>query len=618
MTHDPLGAATQPISAAVLADRYLAPGEGDRRDVFRRVARALAAVEPAPLRASTARRFYRNMLGGAIGAGRVMANAGTAGDRTMVNCFVQPLCPSATGVADAADIARALAEASSTLAMGGGVGYDFSPIAPAAAAEPGETGTIRRDGESASDRRGLPAPVDCAPRDVCAVIDRFDEACGRLAFAGARRGAQMAVLRCDHPDLLAFVRAKRGRRRWHTFNVSVAVTDAFMQAVADGGPWTLVHRARPAGVEAARLPRTDGTFVYSQVGARALWQEIVDCARDSAEPGLLFIDTINAADALASIESIAATNPCGEQPLPAWGSCVLGPIDLSRLVRCPFGVGGEPSFAFSRLAALVRTQVRMLDNVVSATRWPLAAHAREAHAKRRIGVGVTGLADALAMMRLPYDSPRARRFAVRVAEHLRDQAYRASSELAAERGAYPLFDAEYHLAPGRFGARLPVDVRDAIARHGLRNSHLLSFAPTGSVSLAFADNCSNGIEPAYDWVYCRAIRLSGHAPQVYRVENHAQRLYRALHGAQAPLPGYFRRAIDIAGSDHVAMMAALQPFVDAAISKTVTIAPNASNADVDALFFSAWKAGLKGITVFRPDPQLDAVMMSQAPRCAMC
>lgn len=618
MTHDPPGAAAQPISAAVLADRYLAPGEGDRRDAFRRVAHALAAVEPAPLRASTARRFYRNMLGGAIGAGRVMANAGTTGDRTMVNCFVQPLCPSATGVADAADIERALAEASSTLAMGGGVGYDFSPIAPAEAAEPGGAGAIRRDGESAGDRRSPPAPVDCASRGVCAVIDRFDEGCRRLAFAGARRGAQMAVLRCDHPDLLAFVRAKRGRRRWHTFNVSVAVTDAFMRAVADDGPWTLVHRARPDGVDRARPPRTDGTFAYSQVGARALWQEIVDCARDSAEPGLLFIDTINATDALAPIESIAATNPCGEQPLPAWGSCVLGPIDLSRLVHCPFGVGGEPSFAFSRLAALVRTQVRMLDNVVSATRWPLAAHAREAQAKRRIGVGVTGLADALAMMRLPYDSPRARRFAARIAEHLRDQAYRASSELAAERGAYPLFDAAHHLAPGRFGARLPADVRDAIARHGLRNSHLLSFAPTGSVSLAFADNCSNGIEPAYDWVYCRAIRFSGHAPQVYRVENHAQRLYRALHGAQAPLPGYFRRAVDIAASDHVAMMAALQPFVDAAISKTVTIAPDASNADVDALFFSAWKAGLKGITVFRPDPQLDAVMMSQAPRCAMC
>lgn len=624
MTHDPPRAAAQPISAAVLADRYLAPGEGDRRDVFRRVALALAAVERAPLRASTARRFYRNMLRGAIGAGRVMANAGTAGGRTMVNCFVQPLCPPETSVASAADIEQALADASSTLAMGGGVGYDFSPIAPAEAAEAAESGeneAIRGGGEASSDRAGLHAahvPVDCAPRGVCAVIDRFDEACRRLAFDGARGGAQMAVLRCDHPDLLAFVRAKRGRRRWRTFNVSVAVTDAFMHAVAADGPWTLIHRARPRGVDRARSPRADGSFAYAQVGASALWHEIVDCARDSAEPGLLFIDTINAADALASIESIAATNPCGEQPLPAWGSCVLGPIDLSRLVHCPFGVGGEPSFAFSRLAALVRTQVRMLDNVVSATRWPLAAQAREAQAKRRIGVGVTGLADALAMMRLPYDSPRARRFAARIAEHLRDQAYWASSELAAERGAYPLFDAEHHLAPGRFGAWLPADVRDAIAQHGLRNSHLLSFAPTGSVSLAFADNCSNGIEPAYDWVYCRAIRLSGRAPQVYRVENHAQRLYRALHGALVPLPGYFRRATDIAASDHVAMLTALQPFVDAGISKTVTIAPNASNAEIDALFFSAWKAGLKGITVFRPDPQLDAVMMSHAPRCATC
>ena len=576
----------QPISASVLADRYLVPGEGGCRDVFRRVSLALAAAEAEPLRERIAGRFYRNMLRGAIGAGRIMANAGTTHGGTMVNCFVQPLCPPDEHVASASDIEQALADARTTLSMGGGVGYDFSPVAPALG--------------------------------VCSVIDRFDQACRQLTFEGARRGAQMAVLRCDHPDLVAFVRAKQGRARWHTFNVSVAVTDAFMRAVADDAPWTLSHRAKPAAVEHAASQRADGTFVYARLGARTLWRQIVECARESAEPGLLFIDTINATDTLAPIETIAATNPCGEQPLPAWGSCVLGPIDLSRLVHHPFGSQGEPSFDYARLASLVRTQVRLLDNVISATRWPLAAQAREAMSKRRIGVGVTGLADALAMLRLAYDTPAARAVAARIAACMRDHAYAASSALAAERGPYPLFDASHHLAPGGFGSRLPGPVRAAIARDGLRNSHLLSFAPTGSVSLAFADNCSNGIEPAYDWVYCRAVRLGGHEPRVYRVENHARRLYHAIHGAHAPLPEYFRRAVDIRALDHVAMLAALQPFVDAAISKTVTIAADSSPEQVDALFFSAWKAGLKGITVFRPDPNLEAVMQSQTPRCAIC
>lgn len=601
--------AAQPISGSVLADRYLAPGEGDCRDVFRRVSVALAFVEAEPLRNRIASRFYRNMLRGAIGAGRIMANAGTAHRATMVNCFVQPLCPPGSRIASARDIEQALIDARATLSMGGGVGYDFSPVAPVFA--------NRGDVDRAA--TGEPNNAHCDDRPgVCAVIDRFDDACRRLTFEGARRGAQMAVLRCDHPDLVAFVRAKRGRARWHTFNVSVAVTDAFMHAVANDAPWTLSHHAKPTHLAHAPSQRTDGTFAYAQVGARALWREIVECARDSAEPGLLFVDTINASDDLAPIETIAATNPCGEQPLPAWGSCVLGPIDLSRLVHHPFGGQGEPVFDYMRLASLVRTQVRLLDNVVTATRWPLAEQEREALSKRRIGVGATGLADALAMLRLPYDAPAARSVAARIAACMRDEAYMASCALAVERGPYPLFDANRHLASASFGSRLPERVRAAIARHGLRNSHLLSFAPTGSVSLAFADNCSNGIEPAYDWVYCRAIRLGGHEPRVYRVENHARRVFHAMHGMHAPLPDYFRRAADIHARDHIAMLAALQPFVDAAISKTVTMASDSSNEDVDALLFSAWRNGLKGITVFRPDPTLDAVMQTQTPRCAIC
>ncbi|MEJ8798112.1 adenosylcobalamin-dependent ribonucleoside-diphosphate reductase [Trinickia caryophylli] len=577
----------QAVSAAVLADRYLAPGESGRRDVFRRVAQALAAAEAPAERALASRRFYRNMLEGSIGAGRVMANAGTAHAATMVNCFVHPI-GAADAVPDAAQIAAALADAAATLAMGGGVGYDFSSVAPAAAGGDGQA------------------------RDVCRIVERFDASCERLSMAGTRRGAQMAVLRCDHPDLPAFVRAKRGRKRWRTFNVSVAVTDAFLRAVEADLPWALVHRAAPAShLMGAESRAADGRWRYAEMPARALWREIVDCARDSAEPGLLFLDTIRAADNLSEIETIAATNPCGEQPLPAWGSCVLGPVDLSRLVRCPFGIGGPPALDFVRLAARVRTQVRLLDNVLALTRWPLPQHASEASAKRRIGVGITGLADALAMLRLAYDTPAARQMAARIAMCLRDEAYAASAALAAQRGPYPLYDAAHHLAAGRFGAQLPASVREAVERHGLRNSHLLSFAPTGSVSLAFADNCSNGIEPAYDWVYRRAIRLGTAQPRIYQVENHGARLFRALTGSHAPLPDYFRNAAQVSPADQLAMLAALQPFVDAAISKTVMLSPESTTAEVEALFLDAWRAGLKGITVFRPDPALDAVFASE-------
>ena len=583
----------QPVSDAVLADRYLLPGERTRRDAFRRVARALAATEPPALRAAQARQFYRQFLAGAIGAGRIMSNAGSPRDATMINCFVHPIGDGR--LANEADVDAALAAATTTLAMGGGVGYDFSPIAPSAT--------------RASDAN--PAPETHATRGVCAAIERFDAACAALTREGTRRGAQMAVLRCDHPDLPAFIDAKRQRRRWHTFNVSVAVTDAFMHAVMEDAAWPLVHRAQPAQADAIRME--DGAWLYGRIPARTLWQAIVDAARESAEPGLLFIDTINAANSLLASETIAATNPCGEQPLPAWGSCVLGPVDLTRLVLHPFGQGGTPSFDFTALSARVRTQVRLLDNVLDATRWPLDAHRCEALGTRRIGIGVTGLADALAMMHLPYDSPEARGAAARIAERMRDAAYAASAALAAERGPYPRFRASDHLAPGRFAACLPAPIRDAIAQHGLRNSHLLSYAPTGTVSLAFADNCSNGIEPAYDWVYLRAIRLDGtrastQAPHLFPLENHAYRCFRRMFGNEMPLPPAFRRSSDIAGKDQIAMVAALQPFVDAGISKTVTVRRDTPSEEIDALFFMAWRQRLKGVTVFRPDPELDAVL----------
>lgn len=579
------------ISDLVFADRYARPGEATRLDTYRRVAMALARCEAAPDRARHAARFFDNFLAGAIGAGRIMANAGTGDDATMVNCFVQPAIDTAPG--GPASVDAALARAVRTLRMGGGVGYDFTPVPPAG------TGT----------------------GGVCAAIDRYDQACQALAASGRRRGAQMAVLACDHPDLPAFLRAKAGRRRWPTFNLSVALSDRFLRAVEHDASWDLRHACPPAaGALSPRAARdSDGCWRYTRLPARQLWEWITSAAWRDAEPGVLFIDTINALNPLRGSEWLAATNPCGEQPLPAYGSCVLGPIHISRFVRHPFGVGGPAGFDFSALARRVRIQVRLLDNVLELTHWPLPEQAAEARAKRRIGVGLSGLADTLLMLGLDYGEAPARACAARIARCIRDNAYLASAELAGERGAFPAFQPAAYLDAGACGlSRLPPAVRAAIARHGLRNSHLVSFAPTGSVSIAFFDNCSSGIEAVHAWQYSRRLRLGGGEPVSVRATNPAWRLWHRLHGDAAALPACFRRAAELPAAAHLAMQAALQPWVDAAISKTVPLPPASTPADVGALFLQAWRQGVKGLTVFRPDPAMTAVLEPAPDQAGAC
>ncbi|WP_341867907.1 adenosylcobalamin-dependent ribonucleoside-diphosphate reductase [Achromobacter agilis] len=576
----------QEICARVMADRYAGPDEVSARQIYWRIARALSKAEPAEQRAAIAQAFLRNMTLGAIGAGRIMANAGRDIHATMVNCFVQPVGVGAPGLSFEAG----LDEACKTLAMGGGVGYDFSALPPSSA-DPMAYGST-------------PA--------VCPAIDRYDSACARLAFQGSRRGAQMAVLACNHPDIFEFVRAKHGRTRWTTFNISVAVTGAFLTSVQQDGAWPLLHPAQPDSRGTARFAvrRPNGLWQYGQVSARALWTAIIEQAVHSSEPGILYIDTINRANNLRAVETIRATNPCGEQPLPAYGCCVLGPINLTRLVKHPFGLGGRPSLDLTRLGQLVRTQVRMLDNVIDLTEWPLPAQAAEARSKRRVGIGVTGLADMLAMMQLCYDGEPGRLAARAVARCIRDNAYAASAALAARRGPFPLYRPNDYLAPDAIGSALPVGVRQAIASHGLRNSHLVSFAPTGSVSLAFADCCSSGIEPAFDWTYRRSLQLPDDNTAEMVVENHAWRLWKHSQPPGSPLPEYFRKSADIAPTDHLLMLAGMQPFVDAAISKSVPVPSNYRTEDAQELFMLAWKMGLKGLTLFRPDAHLAAVMTS--------
>ena len=957
--------ATQPISHDVLKEKYLKPGESGIEDIYRRVARALAAVEPEAERAKHEALFLENLHAGAIGAGRIMSAAGTSIQATLINCFVQPVGDCIQGFDDGGypGIYEALREAAETMRRGGGVGYDFSRIRPRGA-------EVKATASMAS--------------GPCSYINVFDQSCATVESAGARRGAQMGVLRIDHPDVQEFITAKRTPGRWNNFNVSVGMLDTFMQALADDQPWELVHKARPGAALLAQgaFQRTDGLWVYQTVAARELWDTVMRSTYDFAEPGILFLDHMNQDNNLRYCETIEATNPCvtadtrlatqhglvpigwlqtngaalsctvdlralgkdqrgtvtraavpaflsasqaevfkvttaegyqikatawhefytargklklselkvgdelwvqsgkgqfgdqgsgalgmllglitgdghftnrgkdeqaavislwneerqladdvagsvnsliagtsyaprdyvvkpvavaernmvfirstmlarvldgygfngetklevpevvwrgseacmrgylqgifqtdgtvnvssnsqscsvrlssshrpllqdvqvllanfgvfsriherreagarslpdgqggqrdyhcqtqheliidgesrevfmreigfllpaksekysawvagkalvktqrfaatitaiepagvepvydttqpdgntvifnglvtgqcGEQPLPPYGCCDLGPIILTRFVRHPFGFDGDAQFDFEAFEASVATQVRALDNVLEVTFWPLPQQRAESAAKRRIGVGFTGMGNALTMLCLRYDAPEGRDMAARIALRMHDAAYAASVALAREKGAFPKFEADGYLAPGTFASRLPAELQQAIRAHGIRNSHLLSIAPTGTVSLAFADNASNGIEPAFSWMYRRKKRESDGSTTDYAVEDHAWRLYRELGGDVDKLPDYFVSALDMSAASHIAMMQAVQPFVDTAISKTVNVPADYPYDDFKGLYQQAWRAGLKGLATYRPNAILGSVL----------
>ncbi|MFN7155246.1 MAG: LAGLIDADG family homing endonuclease [Acidovorax sp.] len=980
--HSPLPPAStiQPISLDVLREKYLKPGETTVEQLYQRVARALASVEKPELRAKYEALFLANLQAGAIGAGRIMSAAGTDIQATLINCFVQPVGDCIQGVDDEGfpGIYEALREAAETMRRGGGVGYDFSRIRPKGA------------------RVKATASMASGP---CSYMNVFDQSCSTVESAGARRGAQMGVLRIDHPDVHEFITAKRTPGRWNNFNVSVGVSDEFIHAVQNNAQWELVHKARPgdALLSQGARQRADGQWVYATVPARALWDTIMKSAYDFAEPGILFLGRINEDNNLHYCEEIAATNPCvtadtwvmttdgpaqvsdlvgctfsavvdgrayavqsqgffktgtkpvlqlktkeghalrltadhrvrrvarktryclevewteaaqlqpgdeivlhdhrafegwggagtqaegyllgllvgdgtlkadkavisvwapelmvvgqgavayaatgadgimraataaaatlphradfkgfqrpvagrgearmasaalwklahelgmapghktitasmerqssafaqgllsglfdadgsvqgaqdkglsvrlsqsdeallqtvqrmllrmgiastlyrnrrpaaernlpngkggtqpyatraqhelvisgdsiavfaervgfcdteksarleeglsqyrralnrerftatvqalvdagvedvydvtvadvhafdangivvhncGEQPLPSYGCCDLGPIILTRFVRHPFGVGGEAAFDFEAFTQAVALQVRALDNVLDVTYWPLPQQRDEAMAKRRIGVGFTGMGNTLAMLCVRYDLPEGRTMAARIAECMRDAAYAASVDLAREKGVFPEFDANGYLAEGTFASRLPDSLKAAIRQHGIRNSHLLSIAPTGTVSLAFADNASNGIEPPFSWMYKRKKRESDGSTGEYAVEDHAWRMFRELGGDVNALPDYFVSALAMPAEGHIAMMEAVQPFVDTAISKTVNIPADYPYEDFKDLYLQAWRAKLKGLATYRPNAILGSVLeVHAAPEVA--
>jgi ribonucleoside-diphosphate reductase alpha chain len=537
-------------------------------DTWRRVARALAALEAEPERAAWEQRFHAALKGFRyLPAGRILSGAGTGRAVTLFNCFVMGTIPDSLE-----GIFEMLKEAALTMQQGGGIGFDFSPIRP----------------------RGAPvAGVGADASGPLSFMDVWDAMCRTIMSAGSRRGAMMATMRCDHPDIEDFIAAKQDAARLRMFNLSVLASDAFMRAIDDDAPWELQFDGR----------------VFRTLHARDLWNRIMRATYDYAEPGVVFIDRINRANNLHYAETISATNPCGEQPLPPYGACLLGSINLAALVRDPFEAAAALDQA--ELTGLVATAVRMMDNVVDVSRFPLEAQRAEAKAKRRIGLGVTGLADALLMTGLTYGSDAAVAQTGRWMQAVQRAAYRASVDLAREKGAFPLFDRDEYLK-GEVIRGLPRDIRDGIAAHGIRNALLTSIAPTGTISL-FAGNVSSGIEPVFAMSYTRKVLMPDGSRTEEQVVDYAVAKFRQKFGPDTPLPAHFVNAQTLAPLDHVRMQAEAQKHVDSSISKTINVPADIGFDAFKDVYTQAYLQGCKGCTTYRPNAVTGSVLSVTEP-----
>ena len=569
--------------------------EGDRvvdtnvRDTWQRVARTLAAQESDS--DGWHARFYDALYDFRfLPGGRILAGAGTGRSVTLFNCFVMGQ------IEDSMDaIFEALKEGAMTMQAGGGVGYDFSTLRPA--------GTrAKRTGNVAS------GPVS--------FMRIWDATCATLLSMGARRGAMMATLRCDHPDIEEFVSAKHDSRELRNFNLSVLITDAFMVALANDEAWPLVFPDGHLDGD-GRLESDGGTIerewsgsdtpvacrVIRTVRARELWQRIMRSTYDYAEPGVLFIDRINEQNNLRYCERISATNPCGEIPLPPYGACDLGSINLPRFVCDPFEE--KAKLDLDGIAATAAVAVRMLDNVIDASRFPVDAQGERAQMTRRVGLGFTGLADALIMLGLRYDSAAGRELAANAMKTIRDAAYRASVAIAEEKGPFPELEPQAFLQAPNVKS-LADDIRTGIAEHGIRNSHLTAIAPTGTISL-LANNISSGIEPLFEYSYHRRVREADGSWAEYELDDYAWRLWHEIKGDAEPSDA-FVMAQDLAPEDHLEMQAAVQPFVDNAISKTINVPEEFPFEAFEAIYREAYRLGLKGCTTFRPNPVTGSII----------
>ena len=556
-----------PISQQVWDMKYRlkaadgAPVDKTIEDTWRRVAKALAAIEADP--GAWAPRFYQALENFRfLPAGRIVAGAGSERHVTLFNCFVMGAIED-----DMASIFENLKEAALTMQQGGGIGYDFSTLRP----------------------RGAPvAGVGADASGPLSFMDVWDAMCRTIVSAGYRRGAMMATMRCDHPDIEAFIAAKQDPGRLRMFNLSVLVTDGFMTAVKQDAPWEL----------------TFGGNSYKSLPARELWEKIMRATYAVAEPGVIFIDRINRRNNLAYVETIEATNPCGEQPLPPYGTCLLGSINLAQLVRQPFTA--EAALDEAMLHRLVPVAVRMLDDAIDVSNFPLPAQEHEARAKRRIGLGITGLADALIMCGARYGSAQAVELTESWMKRISRAAYLASAALAAEKGSFPLYEAEAYLAGETVGG-LDDDVRAAIRETGIRNALLTSIAPTGTISM-LADNVSSGLEPVFSFTYTRHVLMPDGSRRDEEVSDYAYRLYRRLKGETAPLTEAFVDAQALAPADHVAMQAAVQRHVDSAVSKTINCPVDISFEAFKDVYTMGYDSDLKGCTTYRPNEVTGAVL----------
>ncbi len=562
-----------PISAWIWDAKYRfkspdgEPIDQRAEDTWRRVANALA--EPEQDRERWSNTFYEALEGFRfLPAGRLLAGAGTGRDVTLFNCFVMGTVPDTLE-----GIFQHLKEAALTMQQGGGIGYDFSTLRPQGA-------PVHGVGADAS------GPLS--------FMDVWNAMCRTIMSAGYRRGAMMATLRCDHPDIEDFIRAKQDADRLRMFNLSVLVTDDFVQAVQDDADWRLVFKDK----------------VYKTLPARRLWDLIMRSTYEYAEPGVIFIDRINQLNNLYYTEQIAATNPCGEQPLPPYGACLLGSINLAQLVDGPFSKDAQMNT--DALDRLTRVAIRMLDNAIDISRYPLAAQRDEAHAKRRIGLGVTGLADALIMIGQRYGSNHAAKTTALWLKTILRAAYLESADLAAEKGAFPEFDRKQYLA-GTFIRALDRDVRHAIDQHGLRNALLTSIAPTGTISL-LAGCVSSGIEPVFSFQHTRNILLPDGTRKSVDVVDHAYSVFQQVKGQNEPLPDYFVDAQSLSPDDHLAMQAAAQMYVDSSISKTINCPPDLTFEAFKDVYTRAFDLGCKGCTTYRPSDVRGAVLETQAAR----